>query len=91
LKSIWDKIVRLRDGQPTIIRTIDLNIPVVQTLKEKDIYVACANCFEYHSDAIHTAFEEYNIPFLSRSDAYNGVNYDEDLRDKGTYNRMAIP
>jgi hypothetical protein len=52
-------------------------------LKEKDIYVACAKCFEYHSDAIHTASEEYNIPFLSRSDAYNGVNYDEELRDKG--------
>jgi hypothetical protein len=70
---------------------MDLYIPVVQTLKEKDIYVACAKCFEYHSDAIHTASEENNIPFLSRSDAYNGVNYDEDRAIKDTYNQKAIP
>jgi hypothetical protein len=70
---------------------MDLYIPVVQTLKEKDIYVACAKSFEYHSDAIHTASEENNIPFLSRSDAYNGVNYDEDRAIKDTYNQMAIP
>jgi len=35
------------------------------------------------SDAARLAAEPYGIPFLSRLDAFNGPDHDEDPREKG--------
>jgi hypothetical protein len=83
LKWVWGEIFRLRNGQPTIIRAMDLYAPWITTWNEKDVYLACTRCFENYSNAIRIAAEAYHIPFVHRYDAYNGVNHDEDPVEKG--------
>jgi hypothetical protein len=83
LKWIWGEIFRLRNGQPTILRTMDLYTPNINKYKENGILLECTRCFENYSNAIHLAAEAYHIPFIRRYDIYNGVNHDEDAAAKG--------
>ena len=83
LKWIWGEIFRLRNGQQTILRTMDMYNPIVNIWNEKDIFLECTRCLENHSNAIRLAAEAYHIPFISRYDVYNGVNHDEDSRERG--------
>ncbi len=83
LKWIWGEIFRLRNGQPTILRTMDFYNPWISTWNETDTYLACTRSWENSSNAIRIAAEAYHIPFVHRYDAYNGVNHDEDPREKG--------
>jgi hypothetical protein len=83
LKWVWGEIFRLRNGKPTILRAIDFPNPWISTWYETDTYLACTRCWENGSNAVRLAAEAYHIPFLSRYDAYNGVNHDEDPREKG--------
>jgi len=83
LKAIWAEILKLREGQPTILRATDLYNPLVSPWNEHGVFEACTECWENMSDAARLAAEAYDIPFLSRLDAFNGVNHDEDPRAKG--------
>jgi hypothetical protein len=83
LKAIWDEILVLRSGQPTILRATDLYNPLVVPWKEQGVFEACTTCWENMSNAARLAAEAYGIPFLSRLDAFNGPNHDEDPREKG--------
>jgi hypothetical protein len=83
LKWIWGEIFRLRNGQPTILRTMDLYTPLIIQYKENGILLDCTRCFENYSNAIHLAAEAYHIPFIRRYDVFNGVNHDEDAVAKG--------
>jgi hypothetical protein len=83
LNGIWGEILKLRAGQPTILRAVDLYNPLVQPWKENDVFEDCTKCWENLSDAARKAAEPYNIPFLSRLDMMNGTNHDEDPRLKG--------
>jgi|GEM_PF-517636 len=83
LKAIWAKILALRAGQPTILRATDIYNPLVSPWNEAGVFGACTECWENTSHAACLAAEAYNIPFLSRYDAFNGTNHDEDPREKG--------
>jgi len=83
LKWVWGEIFRLRNGKPTILRAMDFPNPWIGTWYETDTYLACTRCWENGSNAVRLAAEAYHIPFLSRYDAYNGVNHDEDPVEKG--------
>lgn len=83
LNAIWGEVIKLREGQPTILRAVDLYNPLVQPWTENGVFEACTRCWENMSDAARLAAEPYNIPFLSRLDAMNGINHDEDPRVKG--------
>jgi predicted dienelactone hydrolase len=83
LKAIWAKILALRAGQPTILRATDIYNPLVSPWKEAGVFEACTECWENMSHAARLAAEAYNIPFLSRYDAFDGTNHDEDPREKG--------
>jgi hypothetical protein len=83
LKWIWGEIFKLRNGQPIILRTMDLYSAVINQYKENGILLDCTRCFENYSNAIHLAAEAYHIPFIRRYDIYNGVNHDEDAVVKG--------
>lgn len=83
LKAIWAEILELRQGQPTILRATDLYNPLVIPWKERGVFEACTNCWENMSNAARLAAEAYQIPFLSRLDAFNGPNHQEDPREKG--------
>jgi hypothetical protein len=83
LIAIWDEIVQLREGQPTVLRATDLYNPLVVDWQEAGVFEACTTCWENMSDAARRAAEARNIPFLSRLDAFNGLAHDEDPRAKG--------
>ena len=83
LNAIWGEILKLRAGQPTILRAVDIYNPMVQPWKENGVYEECTICWENQSDAARLAAEPYNIPFLSRFDMMNGPVHDEDPRLKG--------
>lgn len=83
LKAIWAEILVLRNGQPTVLRALDLYNPLVSPWKERGVFEACTRCWENMSNAARQAAEAYGIPFLSRLDAFNGPNHVEDPREKG--------
>ena len=83
LKAIWAKILALRAGQPTILRATDIYNPLVSPWNEAGVFDACTECWENMSHAARLAAEAYNIPFLSRYDAFNGTEHTEDPREKG--------
>jgi len=83
LKAIWAEILKLRKGRPTILRATDIYNPLVSPWNKHGVFEACTECWENMSDAARLAAEAYNIPFLSRYDAFNGVNHNEDPREKG--------
>jgi len=83
MKAIWAKILELRAGQPTILRATDIYNPLVSPWNEHDVFEACTVCWGNMSNAARLAAEAYDIPFLSRYDAFNGVNHNEDPREKG--------
>jgi len=83
IEAIWLEIFRLRDGRATILRATDLYNPLVVPWEKRGVFEACTECWQNMSDAAHTAAQAYGIPFLSRLDAFNGPNHDEDPREKG--------
>jgi hypothetical protein len=83
LETMYARIFELRDGQPTIVRGLDLYWPLVSNWIIQDKFEACTVCWEVLSDATRQAAEAYNVPFLSRYNAFNGPNHDEDPREKG--------
>jgi hypothetical protein len=87
LIAIWGKILELRAGQPIILRATDIYNPVVSTWNRYEIYDACTECWENQSNAARLAAKAYDIPFLSRYDAFNGANHEEDPREKGLIDR----
>jgi len=83
MKAIWAEIFELRKGKATILRATDLYSPLVAPWKEEGIFEACTACWVNMSNAARLAAEAYNIPFLSRLDAFGGPKHDEDPREKG--------
>lgn len=83
LAAIWAKILELREGQPTVLRATDIYNPVVSPWKKFGTFEACTECWETMSAAVRMAAEAQNVPFLSRYDAFNGANHEEDPREKG--------
>jgi hypothetical protein len=83
MEAIYARIFELRNGQPTIVRAVDFYNPLVSRWIKYGNFEKCNECWVNLSDATRLAAEAYNIPFLSRYDAYNGVNHDEDPREKG--------
>jgi hypothetical protein len=80
---VYEEIFALRNGRPTIIRAYDLYNPLISTHRENNIESECTECFETFNRAVQLAAEEFNIPFVSIYDVFNGINHDEDPREKG--------
>ncbi|MCG7852772.1 MAG: hypothetical protein MIO92_09640, partial [Methanosarcinaceae archaeon] len=83
LEVIWAEIFNLRNGQPIILRATDIYNPLVRPWTLKKVLEPCTACWEMMNNAAQLAAETYNIPFLSRHDAFNGVTHIEDPREKG--------
>jgi hypothetical protein len=83
LKGIWEEIFILREGQPTILRATDIYNPLVTNWQKNGVFEACTECWVNLSEANRIAAEAYNIPFLSRLEAFGGPDYTENPREKG--------
>jgi hypothetical protein len=83
LEFIWKKIIELRAGQPTILRAVDIYNPLVGSWIKNGVFNECTACWANMSTAARQAAGNLGIPFLSRFDAFNGRNHQEDPRQKG--------
>jgi hypothetical protein len=83
METIWAKIIELRAGQATILRATDIYNPLVIHWNENGTFEACNSCWEAMSNAARSAAKAYDIPFLSRYDAFNGTDHNQDPREKG--------
>jgi hypothetical protein len=83
LDAIWANIIELREGQPTILRAVDLYNPLVEMWNRNGIFTECTTCWENMSAAAEQAAKNHGIPFMSRLDLYNGPDHNEDPNDEG--------
>jgi hypothetical protein len=83
VKAIYNEILALRKGKPTIIRAVDFYNPIISKHRANNMEVECTQCFEIFNSAVRQAAEAYNIPLISVYDAFNGSNHDEDPKEKG--------
>jgi hypothetical protein len=83
LVSIYETVFDLRQGQPTIVRAIDMYNPVIADHREAGIEAECTAAWEAFSQTIREAAAEFGVPTASMFDAFNGPNHDEDPREKG--------
>jgi lysophospholipase L1-like esterase len=51
--------------------------------RHNNIEVECRQCFETFNTTVRQAAEEFNIPLVSIFNAFNGINHNEDPREKG--------
>ena len=83
LKAIYEEILTLRNGKPTIIRAVDFYNPLISLHRQKNMETECTQCFEIFNTAVRQAAEAFNIPLVSVYDIFNGPNHNEDPREKG--------
>jgi len=83
LKAIYEEILALRNGKPTIIRAVDFYNPLISEHRKRNMEIECTLCWETFNTAVRQAADAFNIPFVSVYDVFNGLNHDEDPREKG--------
>ena len=83
LDQVYDEIWKLRDGQPTIIRTYDVPWGLVAAWKELGIEAECIANWEIKAQVEREAAEANGAGFVSLFDVFNGPNHDEDPVEKG--------
>ena len=78
IETIYQRMLELRGGQPTIIRAFDAYYPLIDQRMEEGNYEECKSCWANYNAAIHQAAENMNIPVAEVSLAWNGPNWDID-------------
>jgi len=82
LKAVYEEILTLRNGKPTIIRAVDFYNPLISLHRENNMETECTHCFETFNTAVRKAAEAFNVPLISVYDAFNGIDHNEDPREK---------
>jgi hypothetical protein len=83
LREIYERIFDLRDGQPTIVRAMDLYVPVLASWREAGIEAECMHYYELFSAAVRSVADEYGVPMVARLDEFNGPGHDQDPVERG--------
>lgn len=83
LRFIYRRILELRQGQPTVIRAVDLYVPVISGWRAAGIEQACTASWEAWTSAARRVASEYGVPMASMYDAFNGPDHDQDPVAKG--------
>lgn len=82
-RQVYDEIFALRAGKPTIVRAMDIYVPVLDGWTAAGIRRACTAGWEAMSAATKQVAAEYKVSVASIYDAFNGPNHDQDPVDKG--------
>ncbi len=83
LTLTWKKVIELRKGKATILVATDIYNPLISHWNDAGVYESCDICWSNMSLANRQAAESYNIPFISRYDAFNGPDHLQDPREQG--------
>lgn len=83
--EIFKEMIALRDGKPTIIRALDFYNPYLDRQEKcgEEMKTECIQCSKTFSDSIRIAADANHVPLVSIYDLFNGVDHDEDPREKG--------
>jgi lysophospholipase L1-like esterase len=83
LGAVYQEILKLRGEEPVLIRAFDAYNPLYSVYREQGVYDECLACWENYNQAIHQAAMAHGVPLARVFDAFNGLDHDEDARDKG--------
>jgi hypothetical protein len=83
LGDIYDEILRLRDGAPTIVRAMDFYNPWLDVWEENGVAEACTAAWQEFSAAAERAAGEAGVPFVSMYDLLNGPDHQQDMGEAG--------
>ena len=83
LESIYEIIFDLRDGQPTIVRAMDMYNPVIADWRVAGIETGCTASWEMMAQTVREAAASHGVPTVSMYDSFNGADHSEDPREKG--------
>jgi hypothetical protein len=96
LKTIFQQIFAIRNGEPVILRTANWYVPVIahpanpvppfpsgKSLEQCRIIDACTRFQESNAEAIATAAAAYKVPVADIYRAFNGPSHREDPVAKG--------
>jgi len=90
IETIYQRMLELREGQPTIIRAFDAYYPLIDQRKaDGDSYQACKVCWANYNAAMHQAAENMNIPIAEVSLLWNGPDWDIDPDSELGYTKDA--
>jgi hypothetical protein len=78
LQSVVGDIRTLREGQETVIRVVDLYVPVLSKWRPLGIDDQCTAFMESQSAAIRSAAAAAGVTMVSVYDALNGPEHDQD-------------
>ena len=83
LDEIYTEIWSLREGQPTVLRAVDLYVPVLAPWRQAGIEAECTANWEVWSGVIREAAKAHGATMVSTFDLFNGATHDDDAREKG--------
>lgn len=83
LTSIYDRVFQLRGGEPTIVRAMDLYVPVIADWRKAGVYRDCTAGWEAAANTHRDVAAEFGVPMASLYDAFNGPNHDRDPVARG--------
>lgn len=89
-KQVFQMILELREGLPTIIRTYDAYNPLINQFRETGVYEECKQCWAYYNDAFRQASAEMNIPLAPVAELWNGPDWTIDPDDDLGYTHDGI-
>jgi hypothetical protein len=83
LDAIYEEILRLRNGSPTIVRTLEYFAPHLTSWREGGVEDECTRCYEKMNAVIRQTAEEHGVPVAPMYEIMNGPNHDQDPREAG--------
>jgi hypothetical protein len=83
LRAIYERIFDLREGRPTIVRAMDLYVPVLASWREAGIEAECTDYFEQFNAAVRGVADEYSVLTASMFDEFSGPDHDQDPVERG--------
>lgn len=90
VKEVFQLILELREGQPTIIRAYDAYNPLINQFKEAGAYEECKACWGTFNDAIRKAAGELGVPVAPVAELWNGPDFTIDPDDDLGYTSDGI-
>jgi hypothetical protein len=78
LESTFDDVRTARQGQPTVLRAVDIYVPVVAKWQELGITDECTEFQESFTAAVRAGAEAAGAAMVSMYDAFNGPTHDQD-------------
>jgi hypothetical protein len=83
LDGIYEEIIRLRDGSPTIVRTVEYHAWSPDDWREAGFEDQCKQCLDNLNAVIRLIAEQHGVPVAPVYAAINGPDHDQDPREAG--------